>query len=330
MLNNSGKQYFKQMTSLEISYVGAVYHGKRVLITGATGFIGQHLLDAFGGLAAEVAVVARGEYASSKAQRVFVGDMRDQVFVRQTIRDFTPHYIFHLAGARDRVLTREAFGQAIEANLMGALNLFFAALDVPSLERIVILGTAEEYGGNKAPFVESMREAPISAYSFSKQCATHLTQLMHCSFGLPVVILRPSVAYGPAQRDDMFLSALIQTLLRGEEFSMTLGEQTRDYVYVSDLVDALLRAGYCPDVEGEVINIGSGKPIQIARLVDRVEGLLGCAGLVRRGALEYRTGEPMEYWLDISKAKQLLGWMPKTSLDDGLRSTVGWYQDRHG
>jgi nucleoside-diphosphate-sugar epimerase len=318
------------MTSPEINDTFVPYRGKRILITGASGFIGQHLLDALSGLAAEVAVVARERHCSSKTQRTFVGDMRDQVFVRQTIQDWMPNTIFHLAGVRDRVLAHEAFGQAIDTNLLGTLNLFFAALDIPSLERIIILGTAEEYGGNEAPFVESMREAPISAYSFSKQCATHLSQLMHCSFGLPVVVLRPSVAYGPAQRDDMFLSALIQTLLRGEEFPMTLGEQTRDYVYVSDLVDALLRAGYYPDVEGEIINIGSGEPIQIARLVDRVEGLLGCTGLVRRGALKYRTGEPMAYWLDISKAKQLLGWMPQTSLDDGLRSTVDWYQDKHG
>jgi nucleoside-diphosphate-sugar epimerase len=318
------------MISPDVNNREITYCGKRVLVTGAAGFIGRHLLDALGSLEAEVAIVAREGCYSLKSQRTFVGDMRDQDFVRQTIQDWMPSFIFHLAGVRERVLTREAFSLAIEVNLIGALNLFFAALDVPSLKRIVILGTAEEYGGNETPFAESMREAPISAYSFSKQCATHLSQLMHCSFGLPVVILRPSVAYGPAQRDDMFLSALIQTLLRGEEFPMTPGEQTRDYVYVLDLVDALLRAGYSPDVEGEIINIGSGEPIQIAQLVDRVEGLLGCAGLVRRGALQYRTGEPMEYWLDISKAKQLLGWMPQTSLDDGLRSTVGWYQDKHG
>lgn len=317
------------MTSSKTNNVGAPYRGKRVLVTGATGFVGHHLLDALGDMAAEVAVVAREVYGSSKVQRVFAGDIRDQGFVRQAIQDWTPNFIFHLAGVRDRVLTREAFGQAIETNLIGSLNLLFATLDISSLERIVILGTAEEYGGNEAPFVESMREAPVSAYSFSKQCATHLSHLMHCSFGLPVVILRPSVAYGPAQRSDMFLSALIQTLLRGEEFPMTLGEQTRDYIYVTDLVDALLRAGYCPGIEGEIINIGSGEPIQIAQLVSRIESLLGCTDLVRRGALAYRTGEPMAYWLDISKAKRLLKWMPQTSLDEGLKSTICWYQDRH-
>ncbi len=305
------------------------YRGKRVLVTGATGFIGGHLLDALGASAADVAIVTRDESCASNVQRVFVGDMRDQNFVRQVIQNWSPNIVFHLAGVRDRILTREAFGHALDANLMGTLNLLFATLNIPSLERIVILGTAEEYGGNHAPFVESMRESPISAYSFSKQCATHLSQLMHCSFGLPVVILRPSIAYGPAQRNDMFLPALIQALLQGKEFPMTLGEQTRDYVYVADLVDALLRAGYRTGIEGEVVNIGSGEPTQIAQLVSRVEHILGSADMVRRGALAYRIGEPMAYWLDISKAKRLLEWTPQTSLDDGLRSTVEWYQDRH-
>jgi UDP-glucose 4-epimerase len=124
----------------------------------------------------------------------------------------------------------------------------------------------------------------------------------------------------------MFLPALIQSLLRGEQFKMTLGEQTRDYVYVGDLVEALLRSGTCASLDGEIINIGSGKATRIADLVDRVEALLDRGGLVRRGALAYRTGEPMEYLLDVTKARQLLQWVPQTSLDDGLRDTINWYR----
>lgn len=315
------------MTLPQINLETDAFSGKRVLVTGATGFVGHHLLNALSKSTAEVSIVTRNASYELKVQCVFVGDMRNQDFINQAIQDWKPNIIYHLAGARDRILTRDAFGNALEANLIGTLNMLFAALNVPSLERIVILGTAEEYGGSPAPFVESMRESPISAYSFSKQCATHLSQLMHCSFDLPVVVLRPSIAYGPAQRNDMFLPALIQTLLQGKEFPMTLGEQTRDYVYVTDLIDALLRAGYRPSVEGEVINVGSGEPTKIAQLVSHVEGLLGCAGLARRGALAYRTGEQMEYWLNISKAEQLLDWTPKVPQEEGLRSTIEWYRN---
>jgi UDP-glucose 4-epimerase len=318
------------MMTSDVDAPSNAYRGKRVLVSGATGFVGQHLLRALAVVSAEVAVLTRGPGLLSNAQRTFVGNLSDRDFVRAAVHEWAPQVIFHLASARERNLTRDAFDTTIEANLLGTLNLLYATHGQAQLERVVVLGTGEEYGRNSAPFDESMREAPISAYSFSKQCATQLSQLMYSSFGLPVVVLRPSVAYGPGQNSDMFLPALIESLLRGEEFNMTLGEQTRDYVYVGDLVDALLRSGTCAKLDGEIINIGSGQATQIAQLVRRVEAQLGCHGLVRRGALPYRTGEPMEYLLDVSKARQLLLWVPQTSLDDGLRRTINWYQEMLG
>lgn len=312
--------------SLAEQLAGAAYRGRRILVTGATGFVGRHLAEGLAPLGVEVAVLSRGADALPLVHKVFRGELRDRDFVSAAMRDWAPHIVFHLAGARERNLTREAFDKTIEANLVGTLNLLQASLEQPTLERVVVLGTGEEYGRNTAPFRESMREAPISAYSFSKQCATQLSQLMHSSFGLPVVVVRPSVAYGPYQHSDMFLPALIQTLLRGEPFHMTLGEQTRDFVYVGDLVEAILRAGACARAEGEVINIGGGRAIRIASLVEQVEAQLGTQGLVQRGTVPYRIGEPMEYLLDVSKALELLHWTPCTSLEDGLRRTIAWYR----
>ncbi|WP_083685040.1 NAD-dependent epimerase/dehydratase family protein [Massilia putida] len=309
--------------------LSGAYRGKRILVTGATGFIGRHLVEMLGALGGELAILSRGSDPLPHVGKIFRGELQDRDFVSATLSDWAPHLVFHLAGARERNLTREAFDKTIEANLMGTLNLLYAALDRGELGRIVVLGTGEEYGRNPAPFHESMREGPISAYSFSKQCATQLSQLMHSSFGLPVVVVRPSVAYGPGQHDDMFLPALIQTLLRGEAFDMTLGEQTRDYVYVSDLVEAILCAGACDGVDGEIINVGSGTATRIAGLVEQVEAQLGIEGLVRRGTVPYRTGEPMEYLLDVSKARALLQWTPRTSLEAGLRETIAWYRQRN-
>lgn len=303
------------------------YRGKRVLVTGGTGFVGSHLLQALGCAGAEAGVITRQPGQVGGARHTFRGNLSDRGFVAAALREFGPQVVFHLASSRERKLSREAFDTAIEANLLGTLNLLYGSTGLAGVERIVVVGTGEEYGHNPAPFSESMREAPISAYSFSKQCATQLSQLMHASFGLPVVVLRPSVAYGPGQNSDMFLPALIQSLLRGEEFRMTRGEQTRDYVFVSDLVEALLLAGCRARVDGEVINVGGGRATRIAGLVERVEELLGRQGLVVRGALPYRTGEAMEYELDLSKARGLLQWEPRTSLDEGLRRTVAWYQE---
>jgi UDP-glucose 4-epimerase len=317
------------MTEASVQTARDGYRGKRVLVTGATGFVGGHLLRALSDAGAAVAVLTRGDAAMPVPARVFTGQLADRDFVRLALQVWQPQVVFHVAGARERSLSREAFDKTIEANLVGTLNLLYGAVGLAGLERIVVLGTGEEYGRSRAPFGETLREEPVSAYSFSKQCATQLSQLMHRSFGLPVTVLRPAVAYGPGQQSDMFLPALIQTLLLGEEFNMTAGEQTRDYVYIDDLVEALLLAGTGALIDGEIINVGGGQAVRIAELVERVEAQLDCKGLVRRGALPYRTGEAMEYELDVSKARALLGWAPRTSLDEGLRRTVAWYRKGH-
>jgi len=94
---------------------------------------------------------------------------------------------------------------------------------------------------------------------------------------------------------------------------------------VTDLVEAIVRAGACLCAEGEIINVGGGRATRIASLVEQVEAQLGVQGLVRRGTIPYRIGEPMEYLLDVSKARELLEWIPQTSLEDGLRRTIAWY-----
>ncbi len=302
------------------------YYKKSILLTGANGFVGKNLLIFLLAAGSEVSTIVRSKTSNSAVKKEYIGDISDKKFVDSVIQDCAPEIIFHLAGVRNRGLDRSAFDNAIEVNLVGTLNVLFASIGSPKLERVVVLGSGEEYGRNSSPFLETMREMPISAYSFSKQCSTHLAQLMYAGFDVPVVILRPSIVYGPFQKNDMFLPALIQCLLRGETFRMTSGEQTRDYIYVMDLVNALLSAGMRSAVDGEIINVGSGDAVKIIHLAERIESMLGVTQLVQRGALDYRVSEPIDYSFDIKKAQLLLDWMPRTSLENGLRKTVEYFK----
>src|SRR3569832_901968 len=234
----------------------AAWQGQRVLVTGANGFVGRHLVRALHAAGAQQGLLLRQACPEFEGQRLFIGDLRQ------------PEFVFHLAASRARSLTAAAFAETIDINLIGSLHLLEALEQSAGIKRIVLLGTAEEYGRGPVPFREDVRESPVSAYSLSKLSSTHLAQMMAHTLGLPTTVLRPSVTYGPEQQDDMFLPALIRALLRGERFAMTAGEQTRDFVFIDDLVEALGRAGLAADTTGEVINIGGGQAIRIADLVD--------------------------------------------------------------
>lgn len=301
------------------------YRGQKVLVTGASGFIGRHLVRALLALGAEVGTMARRHVAADT--RAFVGDLRDAHFVQDAIGSWQPQVILHLAATRLRSLDPANMREAIDANVGGMLNVLSAASGQPSLFSVVALGSGEEYGSAPTPYEETYRELPISAYSLSKLTATNLCQMMARTLAVPVCVLRPSVVYGPEQGDDMFVPALVRALLLGERFPMTAGEQTRDFVFVGDLVEAILLAGSTPNLGGEVINIGSGLATSIAALADSVEAVTDSHGHTDRGAVAYRGAEPMNYAMNITKAERLLGWRPATTLGEGLRQTIAWYRD---
>src|SRR5205085_2108423 len=142
-------------------------------------------------------------------------------------------------------------------------------LELP-LQAFVQTGTFEEYGTGPVPFVEDQREEPVSPYSASKAAATHFCQMLHRSLHYPVIVLRPCLMYGPFQSADMFIPSLIDSCLRGQDFPMTSGEQTRDLSYVSDVIEAYLLAIRRPKAIGEVINIGSGQEYKIKDVAKKI------------------------------------------------------------
>ncbi len=320
------QKYIMSLSDNDLLARTTVYEDVRVLVTGSAGFIGRHLVEALQNQGAIVGPIVRS--ASNGMTGGMVCDLRDAQQVQDLVRQWKPELIFHLAAQRTREVTGAAIAQTLENNLTGTFHLLEAVRDYSSLRRVVMLGSAEEYGGVAAPFDEERREAPITAYSLSKVCETQLGQMMARSCGVPVIIVRPTIVYGPGQQDDMLLPALIQSLLHGLPFAMTSGEQTRDFLYVADLVEALLLAAHSSVAPGTIINVGSEKVIRIADLAIEVERILGVPGLVRLGRLPTREAEVMHYAVDCSRARTALGWTPRTNLEQGLRQTITWFQTK--
>lgn len=299
------------------------------LITGIDGFLGRHLAETLRARGTAVIGVTRRSAHPAEMKNIFVGDITDGIFVSDLIRQVRPTVVFHLAANKTRTGNLKDFRKGLEENLFGTLNLIEACINESNLHRFVSIGTCEEYGQAKPPFHEEMRESPVSAYSLSKASVTHLLQTVYRTHRFPAVVLRPSLAYGPGQSIDMFLPALIQALLAGRRFAMSEGEQTRDYIYCHDLIEAVLLASTRPEAVGKVINIGSGVPILLKEAARLAAQKIGDDAEERLdiGKMNYRSNEIMNYVADPQAAENLLGWHPRTSLQEGLTATVDYFRN---
>jgi len=299
-----------------------------VLITGASGFIGSHLVRACKASGAQVFGFSRRRSGELATDNSIAGDITNRELLLDVISTVKPAYVFHLAADKSRYASTADFRHCLETNLMGTLNLVEACMSVVPQVKFISVGTCEEYGAH-APFSESMREAPVSAYSCSKVAVSHLLQTFHHVHRFPAVIVRPSLAYGPGQDNSMFIPALIKSLLADRRFAMSGGEQTRDFVYIDDLVEAVMLAATCPDTDGRVINVSSFESVRILDLARTIADLVGAGAseLLDVGELAYRPGETMNYFSDNREAARLLGWKPSVNLHSGLSRTVEFYRD---
>lgn len=247
-----------------------------------------------------------------------VVDLRQREDVKAEVARVRPGLIFHLAGLvtarRDCDLVLPMF----EANAIGTVHLLLAASEV-SCERLVLVGTAEASGWDE-------QAGPNSPYAASKHVAEIYGQMFYRLYGLPVVSVRPFLTYGPWQDPSKLIPYTILTLLRSEAPVLTSGERMCDALYVEDVVRGLLKAAVASsEVLGVCMDLGTGKGVSIRELVETVARLIGSRQSLVFGGLPDRVCEEGAV-ADAKRTKSLLGWEPRWSLDDGLRTTVGWYR----
>lgn len=301
-----------------------------ILITGANGFLGRHLCTALIETGARVSQLVRSKVSTFQNEEVQIAlDLTDRKKVAEIFSARQPDYVIHLAGSKSRNASGVEFRDSYSKNLSVSLNVIDACLGLRYLKRLVFLGSCDEYGPISSPFEETQREMPANVYGLTKLAITKMLSGLYQLGQFPSVVLRPSVIYGPRQGSEMFFSALIQNLLAGKDFPMTAGEQYRDFVYVSDVVEAIIRAtGADEVVNGKVFNIGAGKSYRIKDIAELTAQQIGARALeqIKFGAVPYRINEVMDYSVDIAQAQVLLGWHPKISLEVGLQQTIQHYK----
>ena len=299
----------------------------RILIIGGTGFIGRHL--AYRCLADTPHITCIGDPQASPASmlhgnsEVITLDLRNRNDVSKQFQKRTFDYVFNLAGYIDHTPYFRGGRSVVDVHFGGLMNIL-ESLDRSSLKRFVQVGTSDEYGSNKAPQNESMRESPITPYSVGKSAATHLIKMLSSTEEFPGVVLRFFLVYGPEQDDKRFLPQIIKACIQNDTFKTSEGKQLRDFCYIDDVVKALVMSALADSVIGEIINIASGIPVSIRQTVEMVMRLTH-GGKPSWGAYPYRSGENMELYADITKAKSILHWDPEIGLEQGLQKTIQYY-----
>ncbi|MBW8801355.1 MAG: SDR family NAD(P)-dependent oxidoreductase [Streptomyces sp.] len=307
---------------------------KRVLVTGASGFIGSALVRRLLGDGAEVHALTS---AVSSVYPVRLAELRDRIVLHEgnlgdrgamdvLATTARPDYVFHLGAYTHVGKSWQRVDECVHTNVQGTVNLLQALAPV-GYTRFVYTGTSEIYGDVPVPFVEDGPVNPVSPYSVSKYAGERYCRMFVQGRGWPIVMVRPFNAFGPRQTPDRVIPEIIVRALRGQPLRMTKGLQTREFNYVDDLAAGFVAAAVTPGVEGQLFNLGGGQEISMRDLATTLLDLLGNPVVPEFGALPERPTEIWRMHCDSSRARAVLGWAPEVDLEEGLRRTIAWYEE---
>jgi len=311
---------------------------KTALITGGAGFIGSHIVDRLINDGFDVKVLDNfssgslqnlAHHHERKNLKLIKGDIRDFQIVKKSLKDVD--VVFHEAALASVTLSIENPIETNEVNITGTLNLLKASAD-QNVKRFIYASSAAVYGDTLSPKkTEDMVPNPTSPYGVSKLAAENYVKLFHKVYGLETVSLRYFNVYGPRQRFDIqcayggAITIFLNRLLRNmPPIIFGDGEQTRDFVYVQDVVEANMLAMENKDAEGEVFNIGTGKNISINQLAELLKNLMDRKD-IKNTYVDPRPSDIKHGYANIDKAKKVLGYAPKFSIKKGLTELVKWY-----
>jgi NAD dependent epimerase/dehydratase len=315
------------------------WENKRILVTGAGGFIGSHLVERLLAEGAKVRAFvrynSRGDpgllrmLSSQDLARIEIiaGDLQDEDAVHKAIKGV--QVVFHLGAMISIPYSYHHPVEVARTNFIGTLNILTASREL-EVEKLVHTSSSEVYGSAlQVPISEAHPLQGQSPYSASKIGADKLAESFYCAFELPVVTIRPFNTYGPRQSARAVIPTIITQALTRE--SIHLGNQNtrRDFTFVQDTVAGLMKAVDVPGVDGKVFNLGTGCEITIGELAQKIIHKTGRQVEITADPVRLRPerSEVMRLLSDNSLARKTLGWTPEVSLDDGLDRTIEWIKN---
>ncbi len=300
--------------------------GYKLLVLGGSGFIGSHVAQRGINNGYETFVICK--LLPPKSKRIKGVNYINLDICHQNefkkITNISFNYVVNLSGYIDHSSFFKSGKELIDMHFNSIVNLIFH-LKKDKLIRFVQIGSSDEYGDNIAPQNEAQIEKPFSPYSFAKSVSTNFIQYLFKNENFPGTIIRPFIIYGPGQKTDRLIPYVITKAINNEKFSVSSGEQIRDFLYVDDAVDAIFLALENDLANGRVINIGSGDPRSVKSVIEKIVKEIG-SGKPLYGELKSRDGENLKLYPNIELAKKLLNWEPKISIESGLKKIINFYK----
>jgi UDP-glucose 4-epimerase len=294
------------------------FAGKRVLVTGAAGFLGTHLCRRLADCGAAV-------FAASRVQTPELGnrvhwlqaDLSDPAAAHEVHAEAAPEIVYQLCGHADASRERELVYPTLTSDVLTSVHLLMAAAERP-VHRFIMTASLEEpeSGG-----------VPTSPYAAAKLASTSYGRMFQLLYQVPVVLIRPYMTYGPGQSERKIIPYLVRTLLDGRSPQLGDGDRLVDWIYVEDVVDGFLAAAMADGVEGMTFDLGSGTLISIRDMARTATRLTGASTEPRFGTAALRAHERMRVAV-LDTTKNRLQWTPTTSLDQGLQKVVDFYRQR--
>lgn len=310
------------------------WKNKKVLVTGAAGFIGSHLVERLVALQADVTCFVRYDSLNSwgfldslpikNSLNIISADLKDSDAVREAVKG--QDVVFHLAAAVSIPHSYDFPREHLQTNIIGTFNVLQASKEY-NIKKLVHVSSSEVYGtAIQVPIKEDHPLQGQSPYSATKIAADKLAESFYLSYNVPITIARPFNTFGPRQSARAIIPTIITQALTEDKVMLGNSKPTRDFNYVENTVDGLIETAQSEKSIGEVINFGSGKEISIAELAKKIISLLGKKIEIVQQKERFRPdkSEIMRLVADNTKAKKLLNWEPRIGFEEGLKKTIEW------